>query len=153
MQELGLEFNHVVDSLMKQLEKIGKTLDMEELLIKIHYSTSTQSTRINRKQVFLLLQSLNDLLQLVKLFAKTIRSSSLNLASPLIVNMLNELLDLADAGIVENFINMMNPSYLFNELKDLFEQKSSFLTYKMAMTLLIMSLLKLRMWNNCLMKS
>lgn len=126
VQELGLEFNHVVDSLMKQLEKIGKTLDMEELLIKIHYSTSTQSTRINRKQVFLLLQSLNDLLQLVKLFAKTIRSSSLNLASPLIVNMLNELLDLADAGIVENFINMMNPSYLFNELKDLFEQKSSF---------------------------
>lgn len=126
VQELGLEFNHVVDSLMKQLEKIGKTLDMEELLIKIHYSATTQSTRINRKQIFLLLQSFNDLLKLVKLFSKTIRSSNLNLKSPLIVNMLNELLGLAETGIVENFITMMNPSYMFNELKDPFEQKSSF---------------------------
>lgn len=126
VEELGRGFNHVVDSLMTQLEKIGKTLDMEELLIKIHYSATTQSTRVNRKQIFLLLQSFNDLLKMVKLFAKTIRSPSLNLTSPLIVNMLNDLLELAETGIVEKFISVINPSYLFNELKDPFEQKTSF---------------------------
>ncbi|KAI5952106.1 MSH3 [Candida theae] len=126
VQELGSEFNHVVDSLMKQLEKIGKSLDMEELLIKIHYSATTQSTRINRKQIFVLLHSFNDVLTLVKSFAKTIRSSSLNLTSSLIVQMLNNLLESAELGIVENFITMMNPSYLFNESKDPFEQKSGF---------------------------
>ncbi|KAI5960265.1 MSH3 [Candida margitis] len=126
VEDLGSEFDHVVDSLMKHLEKIGKSLDMEELLIKIHYSATTQSTRINRKQIFLLLQSFNELLKLVKSFGNTIQSSSLNLTSPLIVGMLQDLLESANFGIVDNFISMINPSYLFNEPKDPFDQKASF---------------------------
>ncbi|KAI3403129.2 MSH3 [Candida oxycetoniae] len=125
VEDLSNQFNHVVDSLIKQLTKIGKNLDLEELLIKIHYSATTQSTRINRSQIFLMLQSFNDILKLVKSFEKTIMGS-LNLKSPLLTTMLKDLLESSKTDIVYNFTNMINPAYLLNESRDPFEQKTKF---------------------------
>ncbi|KAI5952522.1 MSH3 [Candida jiufengensis] len=120
------KFNHIIDSLSQQLVKIGKNLDLEELLIKIHYSATTHSTRINRKQIFLMLQSFNDVLKLVKSFEKTITDSNFEIKSNILREMLKDLLKLSKTDVIYNLISMINPSYLLNESKDPFVQKTTF---------------------------
>ncbi|CAK9439531.1 uncharacterized protein LODBEIA_P36310 [Lodderomyces beijingensis] len=124
--DLNSDFNHVIDSLIKQLDKIGKNLDLEELLIKIHYSATAFSTRINRKQIFSMLESFSEILKVVKSFEKTISGGSMKLQSPLLRQMLDDLLSLSKTDLVSNFTDMINPAYLLNESKDPMEQKTKF---------------------------
>ncbi|KAI5961024.1 MSH3 [Candida pseudojiufengensis] len=120
------KFNHIIDSLTQQLNKIGKNLDLEELLIKIHYSATTHSNRINRKQIFLMLQSFNDVLKIIKSFEKSISDPNSKLKSKILNDILLELLELSKTDVIYNLISMINPSYLLNESKDPFVQKTTF---------------------------
>ncbi|CAI5758026.1 unnamed protein product [Candida verbasci] len=128
IEDLASGYNHVIDSLMGQLNKIGKNLDLEELLIKIHYSSTLHSTRINRKQVFLMIETFNDLRKLVKSFEKSV--VSLNLNSGLLKEIFQDLLEASKSQVVENLTNMLNPSYLLNDSKDINDQKITFFNLK-----------------------
>ena len=79
IEDLQSEYNHVVDSIGNFLTKI-KYLDLEGLLSKIHYSSTNNNNnlRINRKQVYLLLSNLQEILILVQKFEKVLNHLNLN---------------------------------------------------------------------------
>ncbi|KAG7661667.1 MSH3 [[Candida] subhashii] len=123
------DYNQIIDSLKNQLHKMGKKkIDLEELLIKVHYSASQEYSRISRRDVVVMLDYFKDILKLVKSFENGIIASKNNSikSSKLLNEILNGLLELANEDVVTRFTNMINPSYLFNESKDIDEQKKKF---------------------------
>ena len=110
IEDLQSEYNHVVDSIGNFLTKI-KYLDLEGLLSKIHYSSTNNNNnnnnnnnlRINRKQVYLLLSNLQEILILVQKFEKSIKSFKFK--SSLLIQIFDELLTISqtDIIIIENF--------------------------------------------------
>ena len=82
-----------------------KYLDLEGLLSKIHYSSTNNNNnlRINRKQVYLLLSNLQEILILVQKFEKSIKSFKFK--SSLLIQIFDELLTISqtDIIIIENF--------------------------------------------------
>ena len=81
-----------------------KYLDLEGLLSKIHYSSTNNNNnlRINRKQVYLLLSNLQEILILVQNL-KSIKSFKFK--SSLLIQIFDELLTISqtDIIIIENF--------------------------------------------------
>ncbi|EDK44366.1 conserved hypothetical protein [Lodderomyces elongisporus NRRL YB-4239] len=116
--------SHFNDCLSRLLQKIGKNLDLESIAIKIHYSTTTRSlaTKINRKDIFMMLLMYQSALQFVSQFEKTIKASNL---SPLLKRVLDNLLQLANTDTVDRFMDMINPSYLLGEQQNLHQSSRS----------------------------
>ncbi|CAX44064.1 MutS protein homolog, putative [Candida dubliniensis CD36] len=124
IDDLQSEYNHVVDSICNFLIKI-KHYDLEGLLSKIHYSSSNDhgSNRASRKQVYLLLSYLQEILLLVKKFDKSIKS--LKFKSSLLIKIFNELLSIAQTDIIiENFLSMIDLSFF--DCKESSEQCQKF---------------------------
>lgn len=115
IEDLQSEYNHVVDSIGNFLTKI-KYLDLEGLLSKIHYSSTNNNNnnnlRINRKQVYLLLSNLQEILILVQKFEKSIKSFKFK--SSLLIQIFDELLTISqtDIIIIENFLSMIDLSFI-----------------------------------------
>ncbi|KAK6457260.1 DNA mismatch repair protein MSH3 [Scheffersomyces xylosifermentans] len=126
IEDLTGEFSSVIDSLKSQLDKIGRSLDLEELLIKTHYSASYSSEKISRRDVFLMLNCFNDILKISKQFEKSIKELKDTKKSPLLQSIFEDLLDMSNTSVVSDLLNKINSSYLMNESKDLDEQKIQF---------------------------
>ncbi|KAK6461134.1 DNA mismatch repair protein MSH3 [Scheffersomyces coipomensis] len=126
IEDLKGQFIHVIDTLKNELDKVGKTLDLEQLLIKIHYSCSNGVNKINRRELVLMLNSFNDILKIMDQFSKSIEDVNKSYKSPLLLKIINALQEMSKTNTVDNLLKLINPTYLMNESKDASEQKTQF---------------------------
>ncbi|GEQ72918.1 hypothetical protein JCM33374_g6606 [Metschnikowia sp. JCM 33374] len=98
------EFVHVIDSFKAILAKIGKSgVDLDKLLIKIHYSATYNTEKITRKELFLMLRCYIDVLQ--------------------------SLLKASTSQVVDSTLAQINVSAAYND-KDVTEQKTKFFVHE-----------------------
>ena len=114
IEDLSGSFNHLVDSMKNQLTKIN--IDLEELLIKVHYTATYKTNRINRKEVFLMLNCFNEVLNIANLFELSINTSPFK--SPLLKRIFSELLELSKTPLVSDLLELINPAFIMNDQKD-----------------------------------
>ena len=63
-------FVHILDAFKQAVMKIGKSgVDLDRLLIKIHYSATYKSNKITRKDLYNMLRSFHDILELSEALA------------------------------------------------------------------------------------
>lgn len=120
--DLSSEFNYVIDSLKNFLQKVN--LDLEELIIKVHYTATYKTSRIHRKEVFLMLECFNELLTIIQKFEKSILE--LSFKSPLLINTLQDLLKVSKTPLISDLLQCINPSFLLVDHKDTSEQAIQF---------------------------
>ncbi|RLV90652.1 DNA mismatch repair protein MSH3 [Spathaspora sp. JA1] len=125
IEDLGKGYIHVVDSLRNQLDKLKK-LDLEELLIKTHYSVSYNTGKLSRRDVFRMIHGFNDIFKVVGQFEKSITELNKSVNSRLLLEIFEGLLNFSKVNVVGEFVSMINPSYLLNESKDMDERKIQF---------------------------
>ncbi|EGW32829.1 uncharacterized protein SPAPADRAFT_70807 [Spathaspora passalidarum NRRL Y-27907] len=125
VEDLRKGYIHVVDSLRNQLDKF-KRLDLEELLIKAHYSVSYKTGKLSRKEAFLMIHGFNDVFKVVGQFEKSICELNKSVKSRLLLDIFEGLLDFSKTNVAREFVDMINPSYLLSESKDIDEQKTKF---------------------------
>ncbi|KAL6450564.1 MSH3 DNA mismatch repair protein MSH3 [Candida maltosa Xu316] len=120
--DLSSNFSHLVDSVSTFLTKV-KHFDLEHMLMKVHYSsTSLQFNRISRKQVYLLLSHFDDLTKLIRQFEKSIESSTFK--SKVLNNVFDELMEISKTQVIEELLMKINIS--FYDCKEGVEQKKAF---------------------------
>ncbi|CAK7897618.1 DNA mismatch repair protein Msh3p [[Candida] anglica] len=128
VSQLKSGFIHFVESFMGQLDKIGSSgLDFEKCLIKVHYASTYNSDKIGRKEIFLFLKSISELLSLVESFRDPLETllSEGKISSKLLEDLFLNLLDCSQNNNVDGLLNMINPSAALEE-KDLIVQKTKF---------------------------
>lgn len=122
--DLSKDFNQAVDALKNYLAKVGKSLDLEELLIKTHYSATYNTNKISRRELFSMLECFDGVMNITKKLS--VAMSELEGKSPLLTEIFTDLKSLSKSDIVSNFLLMINPNYSTNESKDPEEQKVQF---------------------------
>ena len=86
-----------------------KNNDLESMLMKLHYSADgTTPNRINRKEVYAILNHFDDLFKLVTKFEKTIRSK--DFGSSIVNKIFDELLSFTNT--IEDSLSLIDPSFL-----------------------------------------
>lgn len=123
IEDLSSDFNQAVDALKNYLTKIGKSLDLEELLIKTHYSATYSTNKISRRELYLMLECFDGVMTLTKKLCGAIDELEDRSKSPLLTEIFADLKSLSKTDIVGNFLQMINPNYTINESKDPEEQK------------------------------
>nr|A3LU10.3 RecName: Full=DNA mismatch repair protein MSH3; AltName: Full=MutS protein homolog 3 [Scheffersomyces stipitis CBS 6054] len=126
IEDLTGDFNNVVDALKIQLDKMGKSLDLEELLMKTHYAATYNLDKINRRDIYNMLDCFQSVLESMNRFEKGITEFSKTKKSPLLTNILLELSEMSKTTVVSNLLNKINRSYVMNESKDPEEQVTQF---------------------------
>lgn len=125
IEDFNAEFSHFFECLNNQLNKIKKLgMDLEVSLIKVHYSTSYKVNKIGRNEVFKLLKCFQEVLELMRNFLPNKENIIKRLGSDLLINMLNDFFESSSKSIVDDLLNMVNPSAL--ECTDIAEQKVHF---------------------------
>lgn len=126
MLRLG-EFVHVVDAFKGAIVKIGKTgMDLDKLLIKIHYSSTYLSDKISRKEVFLMLKNFQEILEISRKFGERGISDFKSISnSKMIDSILQTLYDLSQKSVVNDLLSMINASAALND-SNLNDQKIQF---------------------------
>lgn len=121
------EFVHVVDALKGAVVKIGKVgVDLDKLLIKIHYSATYHSDKISRKDVFLMLRNFQLILEVSRSFGeKGIAEFNSMCESKLIESILKNLHELSQDPLVNDLLQMIEPSAALNDT-NLNDQKIQF---------------------------
>lgn len=128
IDDLTLKFNHFVDSLKNQLDKIGKAnIDLEKNLIKIHYSSTYQLDKISRKEVYLLLKCFDEVLKMVSNFESSPDIFE-SIHSLLLLKIFNELIQLSKETTVNDLLNMISADALDDS--NLNDQKIKFFNLK-----------------------
>lgn len=113
IEDLTFKFNHFIDSLKNQLDKIGKaSIDLEKNLIKVHYSSTYQLDKISRKEVYLLLKCFDDILSMIKQFGKPTNNILESIHSPLLLRIFDELMQLAKEDTVRCLLDMISADAL-----------------------------------------
>lgn len=120
-------FVHVVDALRGAVVKLGKTgTDLDRLLIKVHYSATYLSGKISRKEVYLMLKNLLDILDVSRKFGERgiadFRSACQSL---LVEKLLVDLHELSQQTVVEDLLRLVDASAAWND-SNLNEQKIQF---------------------------
>ncbi|KAK6205152.1 DNA mismatch repair protein MSH3 [Scheffersomyces amazonensis] len=126
IEDLRGEFSHVIDALKNQLDKLGKTVDLEHLLMKVHYSCSSGINKITRRELYQMLNCFHDVLNIVNQFDRSIEDINKKFKSKLLLTIINDLQAMSKESTVEDLLKLINTSYLMNESKDINEQKKQF---------------------------
>lgn len=124
--DLGLSFNHVVDALKSELEKIGKSIDLEGLLIKAHYTSSNMSVKITMREIYIMLSLFNDLMKFAKLFEMLIGELPTKFTSPLLLSVFQKLKTCSEAEFIPKFLSMISDRYNPDSEKSIDDQKITF---------------------------
>lgn len=102
------EHNILFESMERFLGAL-KNNDLESMLMKLHYSADgTTPNRINRKEVYAILNHFDDLFKLVNKFEKTIRSK--DFGSSIVNKIFDELLSFTNT--IEDSLSLIDPSFL-----------------------------------------
>lgn len=129
IEDLTFKFNHFIDSLKNQLDKIGKaSIDLEKNLIKVHYSSTYQLDKISRKEVYLLLKCFDDILTMIKHFENPTNNQFESIHSPLLLRIFDELIKLSKEDTVKNLLDMISADALDDS--NLNDQKIKFFNLK-----------------------
>ena len=113
IEDLTYKFNHFIDSLKNQLDKIGKAgIDLEKNIIKIHYSSTYQLDKISRKEVYLLLKCFDDILSMIKQFENPTNNIFESIHSPLLLRIFDDLMQLAKEDTVRSLLDMVSADAL-----------------------------------------
>lgn len=126
--DLKSSFNHFIESLLKQLDKVGKAgLDFENSMIKVHYAATYKMDKIGRKETFIFLRILTETLDLVRNFETQI--SEMTLSSCLLRRIFTDLLEFSKSDSIPKLFRMINPLGALDE-SDPYNQKVSFFKHK-----------------------
>lgn len=126
VEDIKKEYNHFIECIENQLQKIGNKYDLEEILIKIHYSATYGSGKVSRKELYLFLECFDNLSSMIKPFEETIENFNKQAKSPLLRGIFENLIKINDNNIPSKFLKMINPSYILNEAGDINKQKVQF---------------------------
>lgn len=132
--DLRSGYMHFIEAIMKLLDKIGSSgIDFEKCMIKVHYASAYNMDKIGRKECYLFLKSLHDLMVLVNGFDTNIGEvlGEGKLQSALLTQILLTLVALSKSDVVTNLVNMINVSGAMNE-GDSTMQKVQFFRYQWA---------------------
>lgn len=122
------DFVHLLDAFKKSLANLGKSgVDLDRSLIKVHYSSAHQTDKISRTDIYTMIKSFSDILQLFKNFGmKGIDECRSKLPhSELLIEILQSMHTSSSMNIVEDFLKQINPAYAIDD-KDLSKQKIGF---------------------------
>lgn len=126
------EFVHILDAFKGILGRIGKSgVDLDKLLIKIHYSATYQTGKITRKDLYLMLKCYSDVLQVFRTFgdAGLQDFKKTFLKSELLTDIMESLFHASKQNTVDSILAQINPGAALND-KDLNEQKTKFFVYE-----------------------
>ncbi|CUM67779.1 uncharacterized protein PRCAT00005484001 [Priceomyces carsonii] len=126
IDDLRSGFNHAVDSLKIQLDKIGKNLDLEEMLMKVHLSSSYKTGKISRNSVYSMLECFANVLKTIQTFHSRLMSLENTITSPLLLKVFEGLRTASRSNVVFHLQKMINPSFQLSNYKDINEQKMHF---------------------------
>ncbi|KAF5208817.1 MutS domain V family protein [Clavispora lusitaniae] len=120
-------FVHILDAFKQAVMKIGKSgVDLDRSLIKIHYSATYKSNKITRKDLYNMLRSFHDILELFRSFgAKGIEEFKSVHDCPLLISILEDMLSLSENHTVDELLKSINPSGALSD-QNLNEQKIKF---------------------------
>lgn len=124
IEDMSTGFIQVVDIYKTFLDKIGRNVDLEELLIKTHYSACYKTSKISRREVYLMLDYFTEVVQLTRKFDQAI--NILKLKSPLLISLFKDLQELSESDVASNFKSLINLSYVLNEYKEPDDLKTHF---------------------------
>lgn len=117
IDDITSSFNHLIDALQTQLNKLKKSnIDLEKLLIKIHYSSTYNLERITRKELYLMLKVFSDMLKIINNFGEgAFLKFNTTIKSKLLKTIFNELFEFSKSDHLDNFLSMINPSGALND--------------------------------------
>lgn len=120
-------FVHMLHTFKQTIVKIGQSgIDLDRLLIKIHYSVSYGSNKISRKELYNMLQCFMDIVTLFRKFGEQGLSDFKSVhESPLLANILQEMLKLSEKTTVDGFLKLIDPGAALSD-QNLNEQKIKF---------------------------
>lgn len=132
VETLALEsFVHMLDVFKSTLVKIGKSgVDLDKLLIRIHYSATYNSDKITRKELYLMLRNFADVLALFRDFGqKGIEEFKAKFPEEkLFLSILQTLLDASTATVVDTLLSQINSGAALSN-RDPVEQKANFFNH------------------------
>lgn len=122
------EFVHLLDSFKNSLANLGRSgVDLDRSLIKVHYSATHRTDKISRTDVYTMIKSFNDILQIFKKFGeKGVNECRIKLPQcELLLDILQSMHKSSGLDIVESFLRRINPSHAIDD-NDLCKQKIGF---------------------------
>lgn len=121
------EFVHMLDTFKKAIMKLGKSgVDLDRLLIKIHYSATYGSNKISRKDLYNMLRCFLDIIEIFRNFSEKGLSDFKSVHNCIMLETIfREMLTLSESFTVDNFLKLINPIGALND-QDLSEQKIKF---------------------------
>lgn len=124
IDDLSCGYNNFIDSLKNKIIKLSRAgLDLEKSLIKVHYSSSHNVQKIDKKEIYLLLLNLDEISSLFRSFSSQIALFKDSVTSRLLADILQDVLDISESTTVEKLLKYITPSALDNNH---FEQKVYF---------------------------
>lgn len=130
IENLAADFDTLVDAVKNFLEKIGRTYDLDSLLIKAHYSSAYDSGRVSRREVYNMLKCFNDVLDIVNRFRKHIENRPFK--SELLTQIFDNLLELSSNDCLEKLLRKINKSFLGIDSKNVNDIKMNFFDLQFA---------------------
>lgn len=121
---LASGFDSLVDVFKNFLEKIGKTYDLDELLIKTHYSSVYESGKISRQDIYHMLRCFQDILDMVERFRNHIEKRPFK--SEMVTQLFDQLLQSSSNDCVTKLLEKINKAFLGIENKSINEIKVNF---------------------------
>ncbi|OBA20456.1 hypothetical protein METBIDRAFT_78831 [Metschnikowia bicuspidata var. bicuspidata NRRL YB-4993] len=126
------KFVHVLDAFKAAVAKLGRGgVDLDRLLIKVHYLATYKNGRVSRKDVYLMLKCFGDLLQLFRNFGDA-GVDELGLAfadSELLTEIMQSLLRASGQKTVDRILAQINAHAALND-RDPVEQKTGFFVHQ-----------------------
>ncbi|KAM9897499.1 hypothetical protein OXX79_006850 [Metschnikowia pulcherrima] len=126
------EFVHILDAFKSLLTKIGKGgVDLDKLLIKIHYSATYNTEKITRKELFSMLKCFLDIIMVLRNFGDAgISDLRRTFAkSELLTEIMESLLKASKEQIVDRILGQINGGVAISD-KDVTEQKTNFFIHE-----------------------
>lgn len=120
-------FVHMLETFKQTIMKIGKSgVDLDRLLIKVHYSASYGSNKISRKDLYKMLHCFLDIIQIFRNFGeKGLVDFKEAHDCPLLESILQEMLTLSESTTVDDFLKLIDPCAALSD-QNLSEQKIKF---------------------------
>lgn len=120
-------FVHMLDVLKSTIQKIGKeNIDLDRLLIKVHYSAEYMNDKIARRDVYLMLRGFSDILEVFQKFGeKGLAEFKAANVSPYLQSLFEKMSDLSKEPHVGDLLGLINSAAAM-DVNNLSDQKMKF---------------------------
>lgn len=122
------KFVHILDAFSAALAKIGSNVDLDRLLIKVHYLATYGSDKISRKDLYLMLQSFSDVVGIFRTFGET---AVAEIPAPLLRTICSRMVQLSQETVVDDLLQMVVSSAAMDD-RNLSEQKLAYFDVRHA---------------------